>query len=215
MRYLIFGDVHGNLPALEKLFKIEKENYDMAISHGDVVNYGPWSNECVEFLSDSRGVISLRGNHEEAFLTGKYPGKNIITKEFFKVCYPQFEKKDLIIPYKEFHDLHDFSIRHTIGNKYFYPDSDLSGLELAKNHVIGHSHYQFDREIHNKRLINTGSIGQNRKFINLAEYVIIDELQNTVELKSFKYDINQVINKMEERRFPKICIDYYKSKARI
>ena len=43
MRYLVFSDVHGNLPALEKV--LNKENKVQGyINLGDVVNYGPWGN---------------------------------------------------------------------------------------------------------------------------------------------------------------------------
>ena len=48
----IFGDVHGNLVALEKLFKIENEQTDLFVCHGDIVNYGPWTNECIAFLQN-------------------------------------------------------------------------------------------------------------------------------------------------------------------
>ena len=48
----VFGDVHGNLIALEKLFEIEKGTTDLFISHGDIVNYGPWTNECIALLKE-------------------------------------------------------------------------------------------------------------------------------------------------------------------
>ena len=48
----VFGDVHGNIIALEKLFDLEKNQTDLFICHGDVVNYAPWSNDCVAFLEN-------------------------------------------------------------------------------------------------------------------------------------------------------------------
>ena len=215
MKYLIFGDVHGNLPALEKLFEVESKNYDHAICHGDVVNYGPWSNECVEFIDSVPDITILKGNHEDAFLNGVYPGRNEVARTFFNFCYPTFEKKNIIENYGITIKVGSFIVTHTIQEVYLYPDSDLSDLNVQQNHIIGHSHYQFNRKIGGHKIANTGSIGQNRKIINLAEYLIYDDEKEQIELKSFRFDIGQVIQKMEENRYPQICVDYYKNKTRI
>lgn len=214
MRYLIFGDVHGNLPALEKLLHIEKNNYDQLISHGDVVNYGPWSNECVDFLSTVPEVVTLQGNHEENFLTGQYSGTHPVAATFFEFCYPEFSRHRLIEDYGEFYDVGEYRVQHTVDGTYFYPDSDLSGYRLERNYVIGHSHYQFDRSAGTKRFINTGSVGQNRKFIDVAEYVLYDEGTNEIELRHFVYNVDYVIEKMENRGYPELCINYYRNKKR-
>lgn len=215
MKYLIFGDVHGNLPALERLLEIEKGNYDLAVCHGDVVNYGPWSNECVELLDSLADIVLLKGNHEEAFLSGTYSGKNEIAKAFFNFCYSGFEKQDMIRKYNTTFRAKGFQVSHTIGDIYLYPDSDLSEFQIEEDHFIGHSHYQFDRKAGGHRIVNTGSVGQNRKIINLAEYVIYDDYKNEVELKSFQFDIGKVIEKMDEEKYPQICLDYYKNKNKI
>ncbi|MDT0649777.1 metallophosphoesterase family protein [Autumnicola edwardsiae] len=212
MRYLIFGDVHGNLPALEKLFKLEKGNYDQAVSHGDVVNYGPWSNECVEFMESTPELVKLKGNHENNYLEGNYTGTNEVANAFFDFCYPIFNRFDEISAYLENVQTRDFNVQHTIRSKYIFPDSDLEELYLDKNYIIGHSHYQFDRSFAGKRLVNTGSVGQNRKFLNLAEYVLLDEEKKRVELKSFQFDIELVINQMVQDGYPEICINYYRNK---
>ena len=215
MRYLIFGDVHGNLPALEKLFKIEKGNYDQAVCHGDVVNYGPWSNECVDFLDSLPDAVLLKGNHEEAFLKESYLGNNEVAKSFFNFCYPRFKNKDSIYKYKDSYKAGTFTVSHTIHDVYLYPDSDLSELKIKENSFIGHSHYQFDREIGDYRIVNTGSLGQNRKIINLAEYVVYDDEKDKIFLKSFRFDINEMIEKMEAEDYPQICLNYYKNKTTI
>lgn len=214
MRYVIFGDVHGNLPALEELLKVEKNNYDQLISHGDIVNYGPWSNECVQLLSTIPGIITLKGNHEINYINGNYSGSNEVAKTFFDFCYPKFSQFELIKEYGTNIHLKDFEVTHTIDNSYIYPDSDLSGFSLDKNFIIGHSHYQFDRNYEGKRIINTGSIGQNRKFINVAEYIVYDDDKNFIELKSFNYNIDTIINKMEQDKYPRLCLEYYQNKMR-
>ena len=215
MKYLIFGDVHGNLPALENLFSVEAGNYDQAVCHGDVVNYGPWSNECVEFLDSVSDIIVLKGNHEDAFLNGIYPGRNEVAKAFFNFCYPRFRAEDEIEKYGVNYNVGNFTVIHTIDGLYLYPDSELSMLNIEKNYIIGHSHYQFNRKTGIYRIVNTGSVGQNRTFINVAEYLIYDTKKEQVHLKSFKFNIDHLIGKMEEEKYPKICLDYYKNKTKI
>ena len=212
MKYLIFGDLHGNLPALEKLLEREEDNYDFVISHGDVVNYGPWSNECVQLLEDTQNCIKLRGNHEIAFLSGDYPGTNPVAKAFFDHCYPMFKNIGKIKDYQQDVHLMHFVVQHTINDSYIYPNSDLSELNLEDDYIIGHSHYQFDRTFRGKRLINTGSLGQNRKIINLAEYVLYDDEKKDIELRSFVFDLDLVVEKMREQSYPQLCIDYYLNK---
>jgi predicted phosphodiesterase len=215
MRYLIFGDVHGNLPALEKLLRIEKGNYDVIICHGDVVGYGPWADECVSLLCQDKSSILLRGNHEDAFISKYYPGTNLIAKSFFEFCLPRFSAFKSILNFQDHFDLGSFVVKHTIMDMYVFMDTDLSNILIDRNFIIGHSHYQFSRYINQYRIINTGSLGQNRKSINLAEYIIFDPKVNRVDLKSFVFDIDVLINEMIIKGYPEVCINYYQSKNRV
>lgn len=213
----IFGDVHGNLIALEKLFKMEDLESDAFICHGDVVNYGPWSNECVNFLSQKDNIEILKGNHEEFFISGNYEGKNEVANAFFDFCYPSFESKniEIIKKYKDCKVLGNYAIQHTIANQYIFKDTNIDDLVIDKNYIIGHSHQQFFRSKDKFEIYNTGSLGQNRKYLNQSCYLKLDTKTNEVILKSFDHDIDKVINEMKIKKYPKICIDYYLSKERL
>jgi len=210
-RYLIIGDIHGNLPALEKLFLVE-QSFDGVICHGDVVNYGPWSNECVELLSSLKNMSCLMGNHEQSFLNGNYEGSNPLVHLFFKQCFAQFTQQKTIAGYEDNINLGGFIIKHTIKNQYIFQNTELE--EIDNNYIIGHSHQQFIRMISDFKLINTGSIGQNRSFINVSEYLILDTESGEVTLKSYIHDIDFVIDKMKSMSYPIDCINYYLSKKR-
>ena len=215
MRVLIFGDVHGNLVALEKMLQEVSGTVDMMISHGDVVNYGPWSNECVQLLQDIN-CTCLIGNHETYFLEGSYPGENKVARAFFNHCYSSFEQQALISKYGESVLVGDYEVQHTVNKQYIYPDTDVNGLDLRKNYIIGHSHHQFSAEnSEGKRLINTGSVGQNRKFINVINYVVYDTARNEVKLEAMVYDVDLVTDKMRSEGYPQICLDYYLNKERL
>jgi len=217
MKILIFGDVHGNLPALELLLQKEHNNYDAVICHGDVVNYGPWSNECVELLETLPNSTILKGNHEKNFLLGNYAGNHPVAMAFFDYCYPKFKKALLpvIFKYPQRYKLNDFIIQHSLNNQYIFLDTDISEVEVDSNFVIGHSHQQFYRKSNNFQLYNTGSLGQNRTYINKSDYLKYDTVNNAIELKSFIHSIDRVINQMKAEKYPIICTDYYLSKKRL
>lgn len=213
----IFGDVHGNIVALEKMFELEKTQTDFFVCHGDVVNYGPWTNDCVAFLQNIPNIKLLKGNHENYFIDGNYDGKNEIAKAFFEHCYANFDSNlvPIITNYETIFDVNNFSIQHTVNNQYIFADTDISNLLIEKNYIIGHSHQQFEREDKSFKIFNTGSLGQNRQFINQSCYLKLDTETGKVEFKNFIHNIDLVINQMKSDKYPQICMDYYLSKNRI
>jgi predicted phosphodiesterase len=211
MRVLILSDVHGNLTSLEYVLKHEK-SADLVISLGDVVNYGPWSNECVDLLDTLENKILIKGNHEEAFLSGIYPGRNIIAKTFFEECFPVFDRKDKIHNYIENFSFGNSDFSHTINNSYIFPDTKVI---INRNTFIGHSHRIFCKMIKNYRLVNVGSVGQNRVNIDEINYVIWDTEKDKVELIKKPYSADKLINEMKIKKYPDICIEYILSKRNI
>ncbi|MDR2900291.1 MAG: metallophosphatase family protein [Treponema sp.] len=63
MRALILSDIHANLDALNSVLENAKNKYDILISLGDIVGYGPNPNECVEIIAE-KASASLAGNHD-------------------------------------------------------------------------------------------------------------------------------------------------------
>lgn len=207
MPILIFSDIHGNLPAFEKMLKAES-GIDAYISLGDVVNYGPWSNECVDLI-ESLPAVRLVGNHERYFIAGSYPGKSQLVQAFFQVCISRFARMEQILKYCETYKVDNYTCAHTLNDAYVYPDSFI---DANGNYFIGHSHHQFDRMENGYRVVNVGSVGQNRKEINVINYALYYPDAGKVELKSLVYDTTPLINKMKELRYPSACIDYYLKK---
>lgn len=211
MRYLIFSDVHGNLPALEKVLKAEK-SIDAYVNLGDVVNYGPWSNECVQLIHSLDNCTSIVGNHEKYFLKGSCEVKSDLVKDFFNVTVTKFINNDKIIQYVDEAQIESFHCAHTIEEVgYVFIDSDV---QLEGNRMIGHSHQQYIRYINGNILLNPGSIGQNRRIINVSDYAILDSSSGDIQLKSTKYNLDLLISEMITRGYPSQCINYYKSKKR-
>ena len=211
MRILIYSDVHGNLPAFENMLK-EAGQCEAYISLGDLVNYGPWSNECVELALTLPNSTLLMGNHEEDYLRGTYTGTNNLVQQFFDHTITSFTRLDAIKNFLSEYQLDDFLCIHTIPGQYIYPDTRIM---LDKNYIIGHSHHQFRYENNNYILFNSGSVGQNRKYINSANYLIYETETKIIEMKSFVYDLDLMLSHMKTLEYPRDCIAYYMSKERL
>jgi predicted phosphodiesterase len=210
MKITVFSDVHGNLPALERLLELEAGS-DRYIFLGDAVNYGPWSNECVDLIGSLPNCICIRGNHEDYFLNGSYGSTNLVAKQFFEFCYPRFHRKEEIKKYIPKWEYAGYTCVHTILGKNIYPDTHF---DLDGNYFIGHSHHQFCTHSNGYTLYNTGSVGQNRKYINIACYLNWFPEEQKVDCLGFSYDVDKVIEEMKKEGYPEECVQYYLSKER-
>ncbi len=208
MKILLISDIHGNLPSLELCLKINVD-VDLVISLGDVINFGPWNNECVDILDSIDNSIKISGNHEKNFISGKSESKSIIENAFFSQTYPAFERFKEIKSYDEKVNLFDYYLSHTIDNKYIFQDTEIS---LTKNTIIGHSHQMFIREINQFSLINPGSLGLNRKNFNYMNYIIWHKDKNKFESFNKEISPNKYLSQIKKLEYPQICIDYIKSK---
>lgn len=209
MIYLVLSDIHGNLPALEILLKKEKGNFDAIINLGDVVNYAPWSNECVQLIATLPHCTNLMGNHEQIFLEGSYSNPGKVSEVFFKVNFPLFTEFETIKNYKEAITLNNIIFTHTIQHQYIFKDTMLS---VKAPYCVGHSHQQYQNNLNEFTIVNPGSVGQNRTFINVISYAFFDDTNSSFHFKEIQYDIQPIINAMEAKNFPAACIKYYKDK---
>lgn len=210
MRTVIFSDLHGNIIALEKLISLHTDIKNW-ISLGDNINYGPWSNECVDILESKLNCKSILGNHEEAFLAGQYNGTHPVVIQFFDHCIATFDKYCVIDKYTSELTFEDYHLVHTLENRYIYSDSEVT---IDRNYMIGHSHEQYIIKRNGFNIVNPGSLGQNRLFINMGNYLIYDHEKNIFEKRHFTFNIDLFIQEMIAQKYPKDCINYYKDKPR-
>ncbi|MDF1523642.1 MAG: metallophosphoesterase family protein [Trueperaceae bacterium] len=82
MRYLVFGDVHGNAPALDAvLHDAGLRGYDAALFLGDLLGYYPYPVEVVERLRALAPSVRLLGNHDALLLSLADGGDALHAKE--------------------------------------------------------------------------------------------------------------------------------------
>jgi putative phosphoesterase len=212
MKYAIFGDVHGNLIALDLFLEKVRPIVDGYVCTGDIVNYGPWSHECIERIKVLENLICVRGNHEDIFLGCNEMPLNSLVEEFTEFSLVNFTEFDWIESLPIQQTFFDFDIVHTIDGKYIYFDTKI---ELTKSTIIGHSHQQFIRDFTNGRLVNPGSLGQNRQIINVMQYMIFDTDTNSFESFNVKFELEMLLREMKVRGYSTRCIDYYSKKTKV
>lgn len=212
MKTYFISDIHGNLPALESVLS-NIPNYSNLYVLGDVVNYGPWSNECVQILKSRKYTYFIRGNHEDYFLNGfpafdsnyfKNKSTYDLVSSFFHFCIDKFKYFDVIAKYKSNLIFNDFECLHTIGNKKIFQDTIINH---HSNAIIGHSHSQFINKNNDKLIINPGSVGQNRDNISIASYCKYEN--KNFYFYNLSYDFNYFFNNLKKINYPINCIKYY------
>ena len=210
MRVAIFSDVHGNLPALQAFVDHTAGEVDAFVCLGDIVNYGPWNDECLELVFSLPNVAVVEGNHERLFLGVEDINHEIqLVQNFYRHSIASFSRRELITGLPSKHEIGGFTCTHTIDNKRIYRDTSI---EIDRNYVIGHTHHAFDITCSGHRIVNCGSVGQNRKDISRSSYALIDLEQGSISLKEFPYDVGKLIAEMERQGYGRDCLDYYKSK---
>lgn len=206
MNYYFLSDIHGNLPALEIVLKnIEKDS--TIIFLGDIVNYGPWSSECVELIDTIENKVLIIGNHEKYYLKPELI-TNTLVKKFYDVTITNFKPFNLISNYLERYNIFSYQCIHTINNEKIFKDTKVN---IRNNFIIGHTHKQYINVVNKFKIINPGSVGQNRDNLNIISYCKLNN-KNFFEFFNIEYNANIILKKMKYLKYPQECIEYYYSK---
>lgn len=209
MRVAVISDIHGNLPALETV-ALKIRHVDAVMCLGDVVNYGPWSDACLELLYTLPGLTLLEGNHEALFL-GKEPLEHELplVQKFYHASFARFSRRDLIENLPLEATLGGYLCRHTLRGQKIYKDTDVVP---PSDCFIGHTHHAFHVVRHGYQVVNPGSVGQNRKRLDTACYAVFDTATCGVALEEVVYPVSVLLNEMRAFGYPPECLAYYQRK---
>jgi predicted phosphodiesterase len=224
----IFGDIHGNLPALEAvLADIEAHDPTPLYCLGDLVGYGTFPNEVIEVIRE-RNIPTLIGNYDqgvgnssddcgcaytskEAEALGKrsiaWTNQNTTpdNKLFLQQLVSQFPLQ-----------LDGLRIRLVHGsprkiNEYLYedrPDTTMERLlDIAEADVLvcGHTHIPYHRILPSGRhVVNAGSVGKPKDGNPQACYVVLEMIDNnlSVKFKRVPYNVERAAQAIEASDMP-------------
>ncbi len=234
MKICFFSDIHGNLLAFDAFIRdVKRRNADLFIFGGDVFGYYYHGKEILERLRKAclnscflgGELVCLLGNHDKYVLDvldgikseqelvkkygNSYLGINYgITSEIEKhirELQPEFkmEKDGLRLGF--FHGGPSDPLEQRI-----YPDARFTGEEsfLKEYDFIfcGHTHHKTDLKFGNCRIINPGSLGQQRDGKGCS-YIMFDTETSGYDIFTVEFDRAALKREIDENETnPEISI---------
>ncbi len=226
MRVAVFGDVHGNLAALEAvLADIAQQNVDGMVVLGDVVNAGPDSRACWQRVQALACPV-VRGNHERYVAHyGSEAAPELLEDRFKPVAwsagqFSEAERAQLMdVPlehhfpsYPELLFVHA-SRQGDKGNVTpFMLDADVAAMFASdafpkhpKLIIRGHNHLVNTRvlargELAETTIVTVGAVGMSLAGIPEAQYALVSHTHQgwQVQHRAVPYDVDATLQRFRD-----------------
>lgn len=218
MLLAVLSDVHGNLSALEAvLADMSGFDVDACLLLGDLIDYGPRSNEVLSVVSEMlyEVLCNIRGNHEDAILEGRFGrfssprGEQSArhTRDVLSEASRSYLLGEMSCSGKAVLDIEDMRVLCVHGSV----DDEYWGTIVADDGIEGYDEYDFVFSGHSHRphlfaryhevddalmrnegktvFINPGSVGQPRNHCPFAQYVLVSLPVGSVDFRRVPYDV--------------------------
>jgi len=231
---VIFGDIHGNIGALEAVFEdmddreLESPRYCL----GDLVGYGVYPNEVVEFVRE-REIPTIEGNYDQgvgndsddcgcAYQTEEERQRgdesiawtNEEITEENRVFLRELDRQIEL-------GLGDLRVVLVHGsprrvNEYLYEDRPESSFERLLDSVeadvlvCGHTHLPYHKTLPSGRhVVNAGSVGKPKDDDPRACYVVLsaDGTDLDVAFHRVEYDVEAMATAIKQSEMPSAFAD--------
>ncbi|MEM9950501.1 MAG: metallophosphoesterase family protein [Chloroflexota bacterium] len=228
-RAIIFGDIHGNLPALEAVFAdMDERGYtENLYCLGDLVGYGTFPNEVIALIRE-RNIPTIMGNYDQGVGNNSDDCGCAYTTDKARqmgersIAWSNAHVTDDNKAYLRQLDAHrpitvgDTEVLLVHGsprkiNEYLYEDrTDTSLLRIMDGieqsvMVCGHTHLPYDRTLSDgRRIINAGSVGKPKDNNADACYIVLTATDEglTVDFVRVPYDIERIATAIEASEMP-------------
>lgn len=209
MQVAVISDLHANKVALEAV-AADMPPVDLIVSAGDIVGYGPWPAECLQWVRE-QGVLTVQGNHDRAVATGSTAGFNGQAAAGIEYARDHLSNEqrawlgDRPVECRLFDGRLKLVHGHpTAPDRYTYPEAfgpELLGEEDVL--ILGHTHIQHHEQYDEGIVLNPGSVGQPRDGDPGAAYAVLDLEAMTVEQRRVEYDVGAVIEAVRDAGLPR------------
>lgn len=214
---LILSDIHANLTALNQVLdNINVGCIDGIILLGDIVDYGPRTNEVISRIKDipqQKMLVNIWGNHEQAVFEGCYKRfssdrgrrcaaltKASLSEESFGYLSRMNRQgwQELMV-----NDKKCLAVHGSLEDVFWKSIDSGNCSELYKEYdyvFSGHSHipcymekfYEGGSEGYRGKkrtvFLNPGSVGQPRNHNPNANFAVLDICSGAVSIHSLEYD---------------------------
>jgi predicted phosphodiesterase len=229
MNYVtIFGDIHGNLPALEVVIAdIEAHDLSPLYCLGDLVGYGTFPNEVIEIIR-KRNIPTIMGNYDQGVGNSSddcgcaYTSKEA---EALRKCSITWSNENTTGDNKLFLrqlidqiplELDGLRVRLVHGsprkiNEYLFenrPEATMERLlDMAEADVLvcGHTHIPYHQILPSERhVVNASSVGKPKDGDPQACYVVLEANGRdlTVTFRRVPYNIERAAQAIEASDIP-------------
>ncbi len=213
MKIAVISDIHGNAFALKQvLITAEKRKVEKYLILGDIVGYYYAPDEVLALLKNF-DCEWIQGNHERMLFSVL---DNPASGEFIHSNYGSGIQMALNkLSETQIQELRSWPLQKTIvidgitlmmchgspqnPDAYIYPDSTkesihdclLPGYDFV---FMGHTHYPLFYPKEDKcKLVNPGSVGQNRAKGGMADWLLFDSKERDCHFYSEEYDVRPLI----------------------
>jgi putative phosphoesterase len=235
VKLAILSDIHGNLHALEAVWQdLEKQRPDAVYGLGDLVGYGAFPNEVIEFVR-SRGIPTVMGNYDDGVgfdlddcgCVYKDPddvirGRQSLlwsrarTTEANKAFLGSLPIQIRVEERKPTALLVHGSPRRI--NEYLYGDRPQATFERiaaaagADVILFGHTHLPYQKSVAGKLFVNAGSVGKPKDGDPRAGYVLLELTRHPRALfRRVPYDVAAAARAVRESGLPELFADLLES----
>jgi putative phosphoesterase len=206
MKLAVFGDIHGNIEALEAAYDAALILKPDKIFHlGDLGGYAPFLNEVVDFLV-GHGISGVQGNYDEAVGNDREhcgcKAEDPVQEEMANRSFA-WTKSHVSLKSKDYMKNLPTDIAFDVGsrkvqlfhatprknNLYWYEDrSEKFFREMAEKveadiMIYGHTHKPYWKDINGKIFINAGSVGKPKDGDPRACVTIVEITQKMVKVE--------------------------------
>jgi predicted phosphodiesterase len=227
-RLTIFGDIHGNLPALQAtLADIERRGLGNLYCLGDLVGYGTFPNEVIDIIRE-REIPTIVGNYDQgvgnnsddcgcAYRTpeAKLLGEHSIA---WTNAHTTDDNKAFLRTFIDCIPLELGALRILLVhgsprkiNEYLYEDRPDKSFERILDDidvnvlVCGHTHLPYHKILPSGRhIINAGSGGKPKDNDSRAGYITLAAEGKSLEVEFIRvaYDVEQAAQAIEATDMP-------------
>jgi predicted phosphodiesterase len=224
----IFGDIHGNWPALQAvLADMEAKGLPNGYCLGDLVGYGTFPNEVIAAIR-AQGIPTLMGNYDQGVGTSSddcgcaytKPADEALGKRSiaWTNAHTTEENKTYLRTLQHQISLQLGALRVVLVhgsprriNEYLFedrPDASLERLlDMVEGEVLvcGHTHLPYHRVLPSGRhVVNAGSVGKPKDGDSRACYVTLaaNNSELTVAFHRVVYDVESAAQALEATEMP-------------
>ncbi len=197
MKIALVSDIHGNLHALDAVWQdLEAQSPDAVYCLGDLVGYGAFPNEVVDFIRE-HDIPTVMGNYDEGVgfdlddcgcayrdAEDDARGKQSL---FWSREHTTAESKTFLrsLPKRLHLEETSWELLMVHGsprriNEYLYEDRPeatfrrIAELTVAQVICFGHTHIPYQKKVDGTWFVNTGSVGKPKDGDPRAAYVLAE-----------------------------------------